>query len=138
MRTEKCTNVLDYGAGKGTLALELRRRSIEVAEYDPGFPGKEQAPEPADMVTCIDVMEHIEPPLLDNVIKDLHRLTRKCLFVDIATKFDKNRWLSDGRNSHQIVNEGPWWAKEFEARGFKIKCKWTTGLRAWVALLTPC
>lgn len=137
MRTEGCNNILDYGAGKGTLARDMLKKGIGVAEYDPGVPGKDQGPSPADLVVCIDVMEHIEPFCLDAVIKDLARLTLKLLFVDVATKFDKHRWLSDGRNSHQIVSDGSWWAVEFEKRGFKIVRNWNTGLRAWIAMLEP-
>lgn len=138
MKQEKCETILDYGAGKGSLAYVMRGLTgIKVAEYDPAVPGKEARPEPADLVSCIDVMEHIEPDCLDEVFKDLAQLTKKKLFVDVATKFDKHRWLSDGRNSHQIVNEGAWWNNQFEIRGFKVMRKWETGLRAWIALLVP-
>lgn len=139
MQQNSCSTILDYGAGKGTLAAEMLKLGIVVSEYDPGVPGKEHSPDPADLVSCIDVMEHIEPDCLDAVIKDLARLSNRLLFVDVATKFDKHRWLSDGRNSHQIVNDGNWWKNEFEKRGFKLLHKWDTGLRAWIALMvSPC
>jgi len=32
-------------------------------------------PSPASFVACIDVLEHIEPELLDNVLDDLRRVT---------------------------------------------------------------
>lgn len=135
---EKCTTILDYGSGKGTISNVLRERgNFEVREYDPGFPGKEATPEPADLVMCLDVMEHIEPECLTNVIKDLRRVTRKRLLLDISTKFTKNRWLSDGRNSHLIVEEGEWWLSKFEIEQFKLIKTWNTGVRAWVALLKP-
>jgi hypothetical protein len=137
MRQEKCETILDYGAGKGTLAKVIHSiTGMTIAEYDPGVPGKEQAPAPADLVACIDVMEHIEPFCLDAVIQDLARLTRKRLFLDIATKFDKHRWLTDGRNSHQIVNEGGWWSNRFEKYGFKTRRHWNTGMRAWIVLMS--
>lgn len=137
LRNDDCNSMLDYGAGKGTLAANMAKKGIFISEYDPCVLGKTNPPEPADLVSCIDVMEHIEPDCLDAVIKDLARLARKKLFVDIATKFDKHRWLTDGRNSHQIVNDGAWWKNEFETRGFKVLCTWETGLRAWIALLEP-
>lgn len=136
-RLENCNSILDYGCGKGTLGNVLRNAGVELSEYDPGVPEKSDRPEPADLVTCLDVMEHIEPSCFDAVMNDLANLTNKRLFVDIATKFTKSRWLSDGRNSHLIVNEDKWWANEFSKRGFKIFRTWNTGVRAWVALMKP-
>lgn len=144
-----CWSILDYGCGKGTLGKALRDASFEVdhgpglqfcfsiREYDPAMPGKDNRPVPADLVTCIDVIEHIEPECLDDVIADLAALTRKRLFVDVATKFDKHRWLSDGRNSHQIVEAGDWWDERFSRHGFKVLQTWNTGVKAWVALMDP-
>lgn len=134
---EECKTILDYGAGKGTLGTVLRSAGFQVAEYDPGFPGKEATPEPADLVTCLDVMEHIEPECFNDVIADLKRLTRKRLFVDIATKFTKFRWLSDGRNSHLLVHDVSWWTGKFTKHGFRVLREWNTGLAAWVALMQP-
>jgi 2-polyprenyl-3-methyl-5-hydroxy-6-metoxy-1,4-benzoquinol methylase len=96
-KIEGCETILDYGCGKGTIGNVLRGAGLNVSEYDPGFPGKEARPSPADLVTCLDVMEHIEPACLADVIDDLAKLTRKKLFVDISCKFTKFRWLSDGR-----------------------------------------
>lgn len=142
---ENCTSILDYGCGKGTIAKELERvmpsnfgtLPFDLAEYDPGVPGKEKHPEPADLVTCLDVMEHVEPECLFDVIGDLARLTRKKLFVDISTKFTKSRWLSDGRNSHLIVRDDLFWTRKFRKHGFTIVRTWNTGVRAWVALMDP-
>ena len=135
IKSEQCNSVLDYGAGKGTLAAEFKKLGVVVSEYDPCICGKDQRPEPADLVTCIDVMEHIEPACLDAVMKDLVYLSRKRLFVDVATKFDKHRWLSDGRNSHQIVNGDAWWMELFAKYGFSVLKSWQTGMKAWIALM---
>ena len=137
IKHEKLESVLDYGAGKGTLAAEMRKIGIEVTEYDPAVPGKENGRCRSDLVVCIDVMEHIEPDCMDDVIYDLSQMTRKKLFLDIATKFDKHRWLTDGRNSHQVVEEGKWWENKFNCFGFKVVQKWETGLRAWIVLMEP-
>src|SRR5436190_3801658 len=72
------TELLDYGAGKGRLALtldDLMDEPITVHHYDPAIPEWSQTPTPCDFVTCIDVLEHIEPALLDNVLDDLKRVT---------------------------------------------------------------
>lgn len=136
-RLENCGTILDYGCGKGTLGNILRGARIKLTEYDPGVPEKSHAPVPADLVTCLDVLEHIEPECFDAVLANLARLAQKRLFVDISTKFTKSRWLSDGRNSHLIVNEDAWWHNEFKQRGFKIMRTWNTGVKAWVALMKP-
>lgn len=134
---EECKTILDYGAGKGTIGTVLRSAGLQVAEYDPGFPGKEKAPAPADLVTCLDVMEHIEPNCLSDVIDHLAKLTQKKLLVDISTKFTKFRWLSDGRNSHLIVKDAAWWQEQFTKRKFRVLREWNTGVAAWVALMQP-
>ena len=110
--------VLDYGAGKGSLRRTLARAEIEVAEYDPGIPGKDQPPEPADLVVCLDVLEHVEPDLLDNVLSDLARLTKRKLFFDICI-IPAQKTLTDGRNAHLLIHSAEWW-KEQLSRVFDL------------------
>ena len=66
--------MLDYGAGKGRLGITLKehlKRPLSIRHYDPAIPAWSARPEPCDFVACIDVLEHIEPPLLDHVLDDL-------------------------------------------------------------------
>lgn len=112
-------SILDYGCGKGSLAECLGRSGIAVAEYDPAIPGKEASPaDAADLVICLDVLEHVEPDLLDNVLSDLARLTKRKIFFDICTE-PAVKVLSDGRNAHLIVKPAEWW-KEQLSRVFDI------------------
>ncbi len=111
-------SILDYGSGKGSLAATIARAGIEVAEYDPGVPGKESPPQAADLVVCLDVLEHVEPEYLDNVLSDLARVTKRKIFFDIAT-VAAQKTLSDGRNAHMIVQSGDWW-KEQLSRVFDV------------------
>lgn len=94
-------SILDYGCGKGELKEQLTTpyRRAQVREYDPGIPGKHLPPLPADLVFCIDVLEHIEPDYLEAVLKHICSLTRKAAFFTIATRVAK-KVLPDGRNSH--------------------------------------
>ncbi|HXF89591.1 MAG TPA: 6-hydroxymethylpterin diphosphokinase MptE-like protein [Xanthobacteraceae bacterium] len=111
---EEChRTVCDYGAGKGRLASFLAEFGIDVAEYDPGVPGKERRPDPADLVVCTDVLEHVEPELLEEVLRDLARLTQRKLFLDICTA-PAVKWLPDGRNAHLIVEPPTWWRQQLE------------------------
>jgi hypothetical protein len=73
--------------------------------YDPAVPKWSQAPEPCEMVACIDVLEHIEPALLDNVLDDLKRVTQTVGLFTVST-VEAMKTLADGRNAHLIV-EGP-------------------------------
>jgi len=63
-------------------------------------------------VICTDVMEHIEPECLDDVIDDLKRVTNIVLVVNIALRPAK-KTLADGRNAHLIVKDIEWWMGKF-------------------------
>jgi hypothetical protein len=112
LNTYEFKSVLDYGCGKGTLAASIG--NTIVSEYDPAIEGKDSPPEPADLVVCTDVLEHIEPQLLDNVLKHLASLTNRRLLFNIATKYALSHTLPDGRNPHLIVKPAWWWKFQIE------------------------
>jgi len=103
----KTTSVLDYGCGKGQLALAL---PFPIWEYDPAIPGKNEMPRAADIVVCSDVLEHIEPDRLHVVLDDLRRVTRKVGYFVINTG-PAQKTLPDGRNTHLIQKNLTWWTK---------------------------
>lgn len=105
---EEHRSVLDYGCGKGALAQTLARAGIQVAEYDPAIEGKDIAPEAADLVVCLDVLEHVEPENLNAVLSDLARLTKRRIFFDICVRA-AFKTLSDGRNAHLTLQPASWW-----------------------------
>lgn len=102
-------DVLDYGCGKGTLKKTLC--IPEIREYDPAIKGKDLTPLPANIVVCTDVLEHIEPELIDNVLGDLARCTKKIGFFLISTR-PAVKYLPDGRNAHIIQQTKSWWHKK--------------------------
>lgn len=106
--SERYDTVLDYGCGKGLLAQELAKRGKAIAEYDPAIPGKDATPEPAELVCCTDVLEHIEPVHINAVMRDLKRVTKRKLFFNISTR-PATKNLPDGRNAHLIVQGPDWW-----------------------------
>lgn len=108
-------SVLDYGCGKGFLAKSL---PFPIWEYDPAIEGKDESPRPADLVVCTDVLEHIEPELLDFVLDDLRRVTRKIGFFVIHTGASM-KTLADGRNTHLIQQPREWWERAL-ARYFRV------------------
>lgn len=106
-REHECWSVLDYGCGKQTLATSLSN-PIWLTGYDPCIEGLDERPEPHDLVVVGDVMEHIEPECLDDVLEDIALLTNKVALFVIATRAAVKN-LPDGRNAHLIVEPLDWW-----------------------------
>jgi hypothetical protein len=100
-------SVLDYGCGKGKLGQAL---DFPIWEYDPAIPGKDASPRPAELVVCTDVLEHIEPELLQGVLMDLRRVTKSIGYFVIHTG-PAQKMLADGRNAHLIQHGEAWWRK---------------------------
>lgn len=103
-------SISDYGAGKCRLEkkmVALGKKDFKYYPYDPVFPeyGK---PKKADLVCCIDVLEHIELPYLNNVLQDISNITTNLGFFTIHTG-PANKLLSDGRNAHLIQKPLSWW-----------------------------
>lgn len=115
---ERHETILDYGCGKGLLAIGMEAHGRKVAEYDPAIPGKDGAPVPADLVVCGDVLEHIEKGCINAVIRHLRTLVKRKLFFTIALR-PAAKTLPDGRNTHQLVKPPEWWGERL-AREFNI------------------
>lgn len=118
--------VLDFGCGKGTMKQYLATNlpEVEVFEYDPGIPGKDELPAGQfDAVITSDVLEHVEPHLLDNTIKLLEQKTKWVLINDIACSptyktFGEGPYK--GQDLHLTVEEPIWWREKFaEVCGLK-------------------
>jgi len=106
-------SILDYGCGKGGLGRALSH--MTVIGYDPAIPGLDKRPSPADLVVCTDVLEHIEPECLDEVLDDLMRCAAKGVFLTVATR-PAQKVLEDGRNAHLIQQGADWWVPKLMAR----------------------
>lgn len=134
----QCRTILDYGCGEGTLKQKIAQidPDLAVAEYDPAIAGKEADPKRADLVVCTDVLEHIEPFLLDAVLAHLRARTRTIAFVVIATR-PGNKRLADGRLAHLTVKSGRWWEVRLRLGGWTIVDTTGTTPRAWVGVLRP-
>jgi len=118
--------LLDYGSGRGRLAIGLRKnppkRDVAVEMYDPAVPEFAGAPDPAELVVCIDVLEHIEPELLENVLDDLERLATAYVFLTIHTG-PAQKTLSDGRNAHLTQQPAAWWMPKLMSRWEMLEAK---------------
>ena len=113
-------SLLDYGCGSRRSLLEtLNLPPGAVYEgYDPCVPEYSADPLPADLVVCIDVLEHIEPELLDNVLDHLASLCDPYGFFSIHLG-PAAKTLPDGRNAHLIQQPPAWWRLRLEPR-FKV------------------
>jgi 2-polyprenyl-3-methyl-5-hydroxy-6-metoxy-1,4-benzoquinol methylase len=108
----KSTNVLDYGCGKGTLNDAL---GFRIKEYDPCIEGKDDEPDLADLVVCTDVLEHVEPDCIDDVLNHIEELALQAVFLTVATQPAK-KFLSDGRNAHICLEQADWWLPKLMKR----------------------
>jgi hypothetical protein len=114
-------SISDYGAGKQNLKHALHnlgKTDFEYFPYDPAFPDY-GPPKPGDLVCCIDVLEHIEPDFLPNVLAELRSITRHFGFFSVAVG-PAGKVLPDGRNAHLIQKPARWWlpklCEHFEVR----------------------
>lgn len=105
--------ILDYGCGKQTLSSVLPPQ-LKYTGYDPAFREIAGAPAQADLVVALDVMEHVEPTYLREVLKDIHRVTRFAALMTISTR-PAGKILADGRNAHLIIEPPLWWLMQLDA-----------------------
>lgn len=129
------TDLLDYGCGsRRSLMMTFKPdHECRVQCYDPGVPEYAEPPIASEMVVCIDVLEHIEPDYIDDVLDHLEELTEKILFATVHLG-PANKKLPDGRNAHLIQKPQEWWVPKFmdrftmkgfnqrDANGFEILC----------------
>lgn len=112
--------VLDYGSSKGHTMEAVREKLVippGVADYcyDPFVDGLSRDPEPADLVLCIDVMEHVEPECTKAVLDHIQALTRKLVFFSIDL-MPAQKVLADGRNAHINLRTPEFWMRELKKR----------------------
>ncbi|HEY59765.1 MAG TPA: class I SAM-dependent methyltransferase [Anaerolineae bacterium] len=98
------SSVLDAGCGAGTLLIEMRKRypQIELRGVEYAFTGvsaareknpdakirqldlvKQHLPASFDLVTCIDVLEHIQDDV--STLRNLRKMTRKYFLLVVPT-----------------------------------------------------
>ena len=111
--------VLDYGCGKGTMKPYLQSffPRLQITEYDPGIPGKDKPPTGRfDLVISSDVLEHVEPLLLGETLKQLDGLTGMVAAHDIACYATGKRFSEGpyaGEDMHLIIEPPSWWRETF-------------------------
>lgn len=107
------TSVIDYGCGKGGILsdLQTKYRHIKFQGYDPAVLMFSNLPTQADCVFSNDVLEHIEPDYLNEVLEHINSLSTMYVWLRIDTMPARKR-LSDGRNAHLILEDQKWWTEQ--------------------------
>ena len=65
--------------------------------------------QPVDILTCLDVLEHIEMASIDAVLREIHALTRQFCYLVIDLQ-PAVKSLADGRNAHILLAPPEWWS----------------------------
>lgn len=116
-------SLVDYGCGKGQLMFNLQEKypACEFTGYDPGIDAFKELPTGTyDALICTDVLEHIEPKYIDNVLQHIQGLFNKSAFLIIDT-VPARKFLADGRNAHLILADQEWWTSKIETQMPNVK-----------------
>jgi hypothetical protein len=105
----KAKTILDYGSGRESLRNHLASEKLDykVHCFDPGT-GKTGLPLEVDVVVAKDVLEHVEPNLLSNVLYTIFTTATKGVYLVIALR-QAGRKLVDGSPAHLIVQPARFW-----------------------------
>lgn len=112
--------VLDYGSSSGATMKAVKEHlwlppCVEDHCYDPFVEEFAADPEPADLLICTDVLEHVEPECTVAVLDHIAALTRRIAFFSISLK-PAGKVLSDGRNAHINLPGDEFWLKQLKCR----------------------
>ena len=119
-RFRNVRSMLDYGTGKGGLISLLKESDstidIDVQGFDPAVKEFSRRPDRSfDIVTCIDVLEHVDRDKIGDSIKDMSSLLNGFLFFAIDL-LPAKKTLSDGRNAHIMLAPADWWSQQISAQ----------------------
>ena len=115
-------SLLDHGTGQGGLISTLtqdKSLKINAQGYDPGVPAFSKIPRSKyDIVTSIDVLEHIGKPFIHSTLQEIANMTEKFFFfcIDLLPASKK---MTDGRNAHFLIAPTEWWIHQIKNE-FKI------------------
>mgnify|MGYP003151775866 FL=1 len=111
-------SMLDYGCGRSDLRKELEATygtyPYILNEYEPGLPELADDPPVSDAVISFDVLEHVEPDKVDNVIKHIHDKCNMWTFHKICLRAATGVFPVSGQNLHLTIKPGFWWLQKFE------------------------
>ena len=109
-------SLLDHGTGNGGLPsiLNAALPTLKVAGYDPAVKIFSQTiNQKYDIVTSIDVLEHISKSEIQKTLDEIHDATNKFFFfcIDLIPAIKQT---SDGRNAHFLIAPSDWWTAQLK------------------------
>jgi hypothetical protein len=115
IKKNNINSILDFGCGKGLTSDAIKKTypDITLYSYDP-VTSPIQLPKSVELVYSSDVLEHIEPELLDDTLQSLCECAVKYQYHLIACHPAKKS-LSDGRNAHLIIEDPSWWNNKLKS-----------------------
>lgn len=108
----KIKTILDYGSGKGVLKKTLLRECplFKVWNYEPALDIDQR--QPVDLVWCKDVLPHVEPECVDDIIQDIEKYCQKVLYIQIYTAPSKT--LMGDQDIRRITKPMEWWLEKMD------------------------
>ncbi len=102
-------SVLDFGCGQSRLVDWVAKlNDAEARRYDPAIPEFATPPtQPADLVICTDVMEHIPENDIDDLFAQIRALTSHAFFA--ISLVEAVETLPNGENAHCTVRPKNFW-----------------------------
>jgi hypothetical protein len=125
-------SLIDYGCGQGNLGKWIEENCSyvkKVVNYDPGVKKFSEIPRSAsEVLFCTDVLEHVEPDLIDNVLRHIDSLYTGYAHLMIASFLSKKNLtrISPAKlkrkphlhnkltNVHLIIEDEDWWIEKIE------------------------
>ena len=115
-------SILDHGCGKGGLVTSINQDPSITARaygYDPGIKEYSQLPDKTfDIVTSIDVLEHIGRQYIYETIAEIKKLNSGFFFFCIDL-LPASKTMPDKRNAHFLLAPPDWWTQQIKSH-FKI------------------
>jgi len=117
MALSESNSLLDYGAGYGEFKKQMDdeypNAKFNIHEYEPGIVGKDEDPPVCDATVSFDVLEHVEPNKIDDVLQHIYNKTNKWAYLVICC-IPARKTFPDGQNLHLLVREPEWWLEKLK------------------------
>jgi len=130
--------LIDFGCGTGRAAVELTRRGYKVMLVDFAENCRDDEAVPLYFLAwdlsrpiplrapygyCCDVMEHIPPEQVDDVLANMREACSEGVFFRIEHELDGHGPATLGRPLHLSVQDAAWWYKKLREHWASVESK---------------
>jgi SAM-dependent methyltransferase/uncharacterized Rossmann fold enzyme len=126
LRPKMGASFIDFGCGTGRPALELRKRGYSVVGIDFAENCLDEGVDIPFLVAdltkritltaqfgfCTDVLEHVSPENVDDVLLTIADCVKQGVFFSIALDYDEFGPLLIGKPLHLTVRDAKWWREK--------------------------